>query len=217
MPEKCPRVQVDLFITNLFIDLIADNIDVAIRFGELRDSTIIAKRIGRSVRHLVASPHYLKGRTPPAKAEDLENHQCIPLNGRNNEAQWHLVNGRKSVKLQQGTRRRSPAVELLRRGNWETHSRSHPARMVVAGYFRSCRLSDTSIYSVQTSSFPRRAESMEKLLVASPALTAIGSLRTNSAHRGDTKLLRDRRFALKLLRRDPDRRFRRRRNASSAP
>ena len=97
--KKYPRIQVDLFITNLFVDLIADNIDVAIRFGELPDSTIIAKRIGRSVRYLVASPDYLKGRTPPAKPEDLVNHQCILLNGRNNEAEWHLVNGRKSVKL----------------------------------------------------------------------------------------------------------------------
>ena len=49
--KKYPRIRVDLFITNLFVDLIADNIDVAIRFGELRDSTIIAKRIGRSVRY----------------------------------------------------------------------------------------------------------------------------------------------------------------------
>ena len=97
--KKYPRVHVDLFITNLFVDLVADNIDVAIRFGELRDLTIIAKRIGRSVRYLVASPDYLKGRTAPAKPEDLTNHQCVLLNGRNNEAEWHLVNGRKSVKL----------------------------------------------------------------------------------------------------------------------
>jgi DNA-binding transcriptional LysR family regulator len=97
--KKYPRVHVDLFITNLFVDLVADNIDVAIRFGELRDSTIIAKRIGKSVRYLVASPDYLKGRTAPAKPEDLTNHQCVLLNGRNNEAEWHLVNDRKSVKL----------------------------------------------------------------------------------------------------------------------
>lgn len=97
--KKYPRIRVDLFITNLFVDLIADNIDVAIRFGELRDSTIIAKRIGRSVRYLVASADYLKGRTLPAKPEDLSNHQCVLLNGRNNEAEWHLLSGRKSVKL----------------------------------------------------------------------------------------------------------------------
>src|SRR5688572_11535056 len=35
-----PRIRIDLFITNLFLDLIADNIDVAIRFGDLRDSSV---------------------------------------------------------------------------------------------------------------------------------------------------------------------------------
>ena len=35
--KKYPRIQVDLFITNLFVDLVADNVDVAIRFGELQD------------------------------------------------------------------------------------------------------------------------------------------------------------------------------------
>jgi DNA-binding transcriptional LysR family regulator len=99
---KYPGVQIDLFITNTFVDLIADNIDVAIRFGELADSTIIAKRIGRSVRYLVASPDYLRGRTLPAKPADLAGHQCVLLNGRNNEAEWHLVSGRKSVKQRVG-------------------------------------------------------------------------------------------------------------------
>jgi len=97
--KKYPGIRVDLFITNQFVDLITDNVDVAIRFGELPDSTIIAKRIGRSVRYLVASPHYLRDRIVPAKPEDLANHQCVLLNGRNNEAEWHLVSGRKSVKL----------------------------------------------------------------------------------------------------------------------
>ena len=97
--KKYPGIQLELFITNLFVDLVADNIDVAIRFGELADSSIVAKRIGRSVRYLVASPEYLEGRTLPATPEDLAAHQCILLNGRNNEAEWHLVSGRKSVKL----------------------------------------------------------------------------------------------------------------------
>jgi DNA-binding transcriptional LysR family regulator len=42
-----PGIQVDLFITNLFLDLIVENIDVAIRFGELQDSSLIAQRRGR--------------------------------------------------------------------------------------------------------------------------------------------------------------------------
>jgi DNA-binding transcriptional LysR family regulator len=94
-----PRIGVDLFVTNVFLDLIAENVDIAIRFGELRDSTIIAQRIGKSVRYVVCAPQYLRDRVPPSRPEDLRQHQCVLLNGRNNEAEWHLVSGRKSIKL----------------------------------------------------------------------------------------------------------------------
>ena len=94
-----PRIQADLFITNLFLDLIAENIDVAIRFGELQDSSLIAQRIGKSVRYVVAAPEYLHGRLPPSRPEDLRQHQCVLLHARNNEAEWHLVSGKKSIKL----------------------------------------------------------------------------------------------------------------------
>nr|WP_064248115.1 LysR family transcriptional regulator [Rhizobium leguminosarum]OAP93855.1 LysR family transcriptional regulator [Rhizobium leguminosarum] len=94
-----PNIQIDLFVTNLFLDLIAENIDLGIRFGELKDSTIVAQRLGKSVRYLVAAPDYLRGRVLPLKPEDLKSHQCVLLNGRNGEAEWHLVSGRKSVRL----------------------------------------------------------------------------------------------------------------------
>ncbi len=46
------RIRIDLFITNLFLDLVAENIDVAIRFGELQDSSVVATRLGTSIRLL---------------------------------------------------------------------------------------------------------------------------------------------------------------------
>ena len=95
-----PEIRIDLFVTNLFLDLIAENIDLGIRFGELKDSSIVAQRLGKSVRYLVAAPDYMKGRAPPSKPEDLKDHQCVLLNGRNGEAEWHLVSGRKSVRQQ---------------------------------------------------------------------------------------------------------------------
>jgi DNA-binding transcriptional LysR family regulator len=94
-----PRIQIDLFVTNLFLDLIAENIDLGIRFGELKDSSIVAQRLGKSVRYLVAAPEYLEGKALPLKPEDLKSHQCVLLNGRNNETEWHLVKGPKSVSL----------------------------------------------------------------------------------------------------------------------
>ena len=94
-----PDIQIDLFVTNLFLDLVAENIDLGIRFGELKDSSIVAQRLGKSVRYLAAAPDYLKGRAPPSKPEDLKDHDCVLLNGRNGEAEWHLVSGRKSIDI----------------------------------------------------------------------------------------------------------------------
>jgi DNA-binding transcriptional LysR family regulator len=94
-----PRIRIDLFITNLFLDLIAENIDVAIRFGELEDSSVVATRIGTSVRYVVATPEYLKGRKLPVDPTDLKLHNCVMLNARNNETEWDLISGRKRARI----------------------------------------------------------------------------------------------------------------------
>jgi DNA-binding transcriptional LysR family regulator len=94
-----PRIRIDLFITNLFLDLVAENIDVTIRFGELEDSSVVATRIGKSIRYVVAAAEYLKGRELPLEPADLKLHDCVMLNARNNEADWDLVNGRKKARI----------------------------------------------------------------------------------------------------------------------
>jgi DNA-binding transcriptional LysR family regulator len=93
------RIRMDLYITNTYLDLVAENIDVAIRFGELRDSSVVATRLGKSVRYVVAAPDYLKGRKLPAEPADLALQDCVMLNARNNEAEWVLVNGRKTARV----------------------------------------------------------------------------------------------------------------------
>ena len=93
------RIRIDLFITNLFLDLVAENIDVAIRFGELQDSSVVATRIGKSIRYVVAAPEYLKGRKLPSEPADLRLHDCVMLNAKNNETDWDLVNGKKKVRI----------------------------------------------------------------------------------------------------------------------
>ncbi|MCT7664219.1 LysR family transcriptional regulator [Shinella kummerowiae] len=94
-----PRIAVDLFVTNAFVDLIADNVDIAIRFGDMRDSTLVAQRLGKSLRYLACTPDYLVGRELPTDPEALREHACILLNGRNNEAEWELASGRTTVKV----------------------------------------------------------------------------------------------------------------------
>ena len=88
-------IRVELVVTNLLLDLVAENIDVAIRAGELQDSSVVARRLGTNVYCLVASPEYLKARTLPAEPADLKSHDCVMFNAKNNERDWDLVSGRK--------------------------------------------------------------------------------------------------------------------------
>ena len=98
--KNYPRIRIDLFITNEFINFVEQNIDVGIRFGDLEDSSLIAKRLGFNVRYLVATPSYLKGRALPEKPEDLRAHQCVLMNGKNGEARWDLVSGKKQESVE---------------------------------------------------------------------------------------------------------------------
>jgi len=92
-----PRIKIDLFVTNEFLNFVGQNIDLGIRFGDLEDSSLIAKKLGTNVRYLVATPAYLEGRPLPDKPDDLRAHQCVLMNGKNGEARWELVNGKKQA------------------------------------------------------------------------------------------------------------------------
>ena len=93
------RIRVELLMTNLFLDLIAENVDVAIRFGELRDSNLVARRLGKIFFYVAAAPSYLKARTVPLEPADLKSHDCVTFNAKNNERNWDLVRGRKKVRV----------------------------------------------------------------------------------------------------------------------
>jgi DNA-binding transcriptional LysR family regulator len=97
--KEHPRIRIDLFITNAYVDLVAENIDAAIRFGELKDSSVVATRLGKSIRYVVAAPEYLQGRKLPAEPADLTRYDCVMLNAKNNETDWDLVNGRKKARI----------------------------------------------------------------------------------------------------------------------
>ena len=93
------RIRVELVVTNLLLDLIAENIDVALRVGELQDSSVVARRLGSIAYCLVAAPEYLKARTRPAEPADLKAHDCVMFNAKNNERDWELVSGRRKLRV----------------------------------------------------------------------------------------------------------------------
>jgi LysR substrate binding domain len=81
------------------LKLVAQNIDVAIRFGHLKDSSVVAAKLGKVVRYVVASAEYLKGRRLPTEPDKLKVFDCVMFNARNYETDWDLVCGRKKVRV----------------------------------------------------------------------------------------------------------------------
>ena len=94
-----PRIRLDLFITNQMLDLVAESIDVALRIGELKSSSIVARKLGTTVRYVVAAPAYLAGRARPREPAELAEHACVLLQALNNEAEWELVNDRRRARV----------------------------------------------------------------------------------------------------------------------
>nr|WP_068637145.1 LysR family transcriptional regulator [Thauera butanivorans] len=98
-----PDVQVQLEVTDRPVDLIDKGFDLAVRFGELPDNRINARRIMSNRRFVCASPAYLEKHGTPKKLEDLTRHRCI-IHRQNNDAYgvWRfLVDGRtEAVKVQ---------------------------------------------------------------------------------------------------------------------
>ncbi|KAK44068.1 LysR family transcriptional regulator [Caballeronia jiangsuensis] len=74
-----PGVSVDLRMTDQIVDLVDEGIDLAIRIGALKDSTLVAKKLASNRRVLCASPAYLAAHGTPRHPADLAGHECVIL------------------------------------------------------------------------------------------------------------------------------------------
>ncbi len=74
-----PEVTVNLDLSDRLVDLINENIDCAVRIGELTDSSLVSVRLGEMRRMVVASPAYLVARGVPRTPGDLDRHDCLSL------------------------------------------------------------------------------------------------------------------------------------------
>lgn len=96
-----PLLELDLRLQDSYADLVRDGLDAAIRVGELRDSSLVARRIDWQDQVLVASPAYVQAHGKPAQIEDLSAHTAVvfrtPSTGR--DRPWHLRSGRRVIQM----------------------------------------------------------------------------------------------------------------------
>jgi DNA-binding transcriptional LysR family regulator len=76
---RYPEINLQLTLTERFVNLIEEEEDVAIRVGHLSDSSLITRKIGAARRMIVASPSYLEKYGTPRTPDDLKNHNCLRL------------------------------------------------------------------------------------------------------------------------------------------
>ena len=89
-----PRVTIRLLLVDRVVELIEEGLDVAVRIGALRDSSLIATRVG-TIRHVTcASPGYLTKRGVPSSPRELVNHDCISFTALSSADRWVFA-GRK--------------------------------------------------------------------------------------------------------------------------
>jgi DNA-binding transcriptional LysR family regulator len=84
-----PTLRIDLAMTDAFVDLVEEGMDLAIRIGELEDSSLIARRLAPNRRVLCASPAYLERHGVPASPHDLAEHNCL-IYKQQNRSVWRL-------------------------------------------------------------------------------------------------------------------------------
>ncbi|OWW20293.1 LysR family transcriptional regulator [Noviherbaspirillum denitrificans] len=88
-----PEIDIELNTSDDLIDLIEQRTDLAIRIGNLRDSTLHARRLGRYPLRVLASPDYLKARGKPKTVEDLRKHSLIGFTQPASLNRWPLRHG----------------------------------------------------------------------------------------------------------------------------
>ena len=72
-----PDIRIEMMLNDRNLDLIDEGLDLAVRIGDLADSTKVARKVGEVTRMLVASPEYIARYGKPRRPEALSTHQVI--------------------------------------------------------------------------------------------------------------------------------------------
>lgn len=93
--QNHPLIRIDLSMTDVIVDVIEGGYDVAIRNDDLKDSSLIARKLADDHRIICASPQYLERKGEPKNLEDLKQHDFVNLKGLET---WLFKNKQKNAK-----------------------------------------------------------------------------------------------------------------------
>lgn len=119
--ERYPALNIELRVSERHVDLIEENIDVAIRHGELQDSALTQRKLSDSPLITVASPAYIARCGEPTSPAELSEHQCIAFNGGRGVHPWHFMDGQ------------GKALTLMPQGRFQSNDGEQQRAAALAG------------------------------------------------------------------------------------
>lgn len=89
--DQHPDVKVDMVLNNRFVELISEGFDLAIRVGEMKDSSLRARKVAETTKRMIASPDYIRKHGRPERIDDLNDHKLLHYSNRANGNVWKLT------------------------------------------------------------------------------------------------------------------------------
>jgi DNA-binding transcriptional LysR family regulator len=89
-----PEVSVDLHLSDAMVDVIGEGFDMALRIASLPDSSLVARRLCKVERFLVAAPSYLKSHGRPRHPLGLSEHVCLGYSYQSTPGTWRFTNAK---------------------------------------------------------------------------------------------------------------------------
>ncbi|QFU07079.1 HTH-type transcriptional regulator DmlR [Rhodobacteraceae bacterium THAF1] len=86
-----PEITVNMILNNRYVELISEGFDLAIRIGELEDSTLRARKLTDTTKRMVASPGYFEKFGRPQRIDDLNEHKLLHYSSQANGSVWKLT------------------------------------------------------------------------------------------------------------------------------
>jgi len=112
--ETYPKITLDVVLTDKTLDLVMDNIDVAVRIGNLSDSSLLSRRIGRVIFQLMASPVYLDTAPQLREPSDLSEHKCLIFLPKPELRVWHLQDGERRLRIEPPAKFMSNSIATIK-------------------------------------------------------------------------------------------------------
>lgn len=109
--KRYPDVSIDLFSSERRVDIVREGVDIALRVGELADSTLVARRIGDLHMVVAASPAYLERHGTPSTPAELRAHNLIVGQAQGSTQTWAFNGPNGAVLLEPEGNVRSNDVE----------------------------------------------------------------------------------------------------------